>query len=173
MAKSKIEYRSKPTPSCPYPPETTPETHYVSAVHKIIEVILIERFGKKNIPSGNFWRLADTSKQVYGAQKYLWPVIKRLSKTYDDATILSMVLRRRLKFMTTKMIPRYLYWCKEEKDLELRAEEAKSRYIPSSVEEKYFDWTCPNCGTIHNQDQKHCPCRFEPQSDDLLDWLDS
>jgi hypothetical protein len=173
MGKSKIEYRGTPTSACPYLLETTPETHYVSAVHKIIEVILIERFGKKNIPSGNFWRLADTSTQVYGAQKYLWPILKRLCKTYDGRTVLSMVQRRRIKYLTAKMIPRYLYWCKEEKDLELRAEQAKSRYIPSMEKPEHFDWTCPNCGSVHNQDVKHCPCRFETGDDNLLDWLDS
>ncbi len=172
MAKSKIKYRTKPTPSCPYLLETTPEPHYVSAAHIIVETILITRFGKKNIPFGNFWRLADTSKEVYGAQKYLWPVIKRLEKTYDGSLILSMVRRRNIKFLTSKMIARYLYWCKEEKDLELRAEEAQSRYIPSSGEEKFFNWTCPNCGSVHNQDIKHCPCKAE-MGDNLLDWLDS
>lgn len=155
MAKYEFKYRGSATTACPYLLETTPEPHYVSAVHKIIETVLIIRFGKKNIPLGNFWRLADTSKQVYGAQKYLWPVIKRLEKTYDGTIILSMVRRRKLKFLTNKMIARYLYWCKEEKDLELRSEEAKPRYYKDEqLEDKpVID--------IEKKDR-----------DDLLDWLD-
>jgi hypothetical protein len=169
--KSKFEYRGSPTSSCPYLLETTPEPHYVSSAHMIIETVLINRFGKKNIPFGNFWRLADTSKEVYGAQKYLWPVIKRLEKTYDGATVLAMVRRHRLKFLTPKLYGKYLYWCKEEKDLEKRREEAESRYYKDS-EPEFFNWTCPNCGSVHNQDTKHCPCKAKT-GDNLLDWLDS
>ena len=123
-----FEYRHNPTSQCKYLLDTTPEPHYVSATHKIIEIILINRFGKKNIPSGNFWRLADTSKEVYGAQKYLWPAIKRMEKTYSGDIIMSMVQSRKIKYLQTKMIPRYLYWCKEEKDLIARREAAKPRY---------------------------------------------
>lgn len=172
MAKSKFVYRSKPTSSCPYLLETTSEPHYVSAAHMIVETVLINRFGKKNIPLGNFWRLADTSKAVYGAQKYLWPVIKRLEKTYESDVIYSMVRRKGLKFLTNKMIAKYLYWCKEEKDLESRAEEAKSRYYKDE-KPKYFNWTCPSCGSVLTQDEKHCPCRNDAEHDSLLDWLDA
>lgn len=167
-----FEYRHNPTNLCKYLLETTPEPHYVSATHKAIEIILINRFGKKNIPLGNFWRLADTSKEVYGAQKYLWPAIKRLAKTYDGEIIVSMVQSRKIKFLQTKMIARYLYWCKEEKDLLQRIEEQKPRYN-KTVEPEFFDWACPNCGSMHNQDIKHCPCMQEPREDDLLDWMDS
>jgi len=156
MDKSKFTYRSTPTSQCPYLLETTPKTHYVSASHKIVEVILINRFGKKNIPSGNFWRLADTSKEVYGAQKYLWPIIKRISKTYDGDTILAMVRRRNIKFLTVKMIPKYLYWCKEEKDMNQRLEQQKPRY---NKEVELTDY--PIIDIKKNED------------DNLLDWLDS
>lgn len=151
-----FEYRHKPSKQCPYLLETTPEPHYVSATHKIVEIILINRFGKKNIPSGNFWRLADTSKEVYGAQKYLWPTIKRLMKTYDGETVMSMVQRRKIKFLTAKMIPRYLYWCKEEKDLEARREATKPRYNK--------DVELNDAPVIDIEKKK---------DDDLLDWLDS
>lgn len=171
MAKQKFNYRSKATPSCPYPLETTPESHYVGASHKIVEIILINRFGKKNIPLGNFWRLADTSKAIYGAQKYLWPVIKRLQKTYDDEIVLAMVQSQSIKYLSVKMIPRYLYWLKEEKDAIVRAEANKSRYH-KGMEPKYFNWTCPDCGSVYDQDTKQCPCLEGPTQDDL-DWIDS
>ncbi len=156
MAKSKFEYRAKATSFCPYLLETTPEPHFVSATHIIIETVLINRFGKKNIPLGNFWRLADTSKQVYGAQKYLWPIVKRLEKTYDGAIVLSMVRRKTLKYLTNKLYGRYLYWCKEEKDLEKSTEAAESRYYKSreELEDK----------PVIDIEQK--------KDDDLLDWLD-
>lgn len=151
-----FEYRHEPTNQCKYLLETTPEPHYVSAAHKIVEIVLINRFGKKNIPSGNFWRLADTSKEVYGAQKYLWPTIKRLQKTYSGEIIMSMVQRRKLKFLTAKMIARYLFWCKEEKDLEQRIKDAKPRYNKKvELDDK----------PIIDIEQKN--------DDDLLDWLDS
>ena len=154
---AQFEYRQKPTTICKYLLETTPEPHYVSAGHKIVEVVLINRFGKKNIPSGNFWRLADTTTQVYGAQKYLWPVIKRMEKTYDGETILTMVTHKKLKFLTSKMIARYLYWCKEVKELEERRQAAESRYYkaePQKLEDKPV-------------------IEIEKEDDDLLDWLDS
>jgi len=157
MAKSKFVYKNEPTDTCKYLLETTPEPHYVNAVNKIIEVILITRFGKKNIPLGNFWRLADTSKEVYSAQKYLWPIVKRLKKTYDGDIILSMVMRRKLKYLTGKMISRYLYWCKEEKDLESRIEGAKSRYYKD-------DEKLENKPVINIEYKK---------DDDLLNWVDS
>lgn len=172
MVNSKFNYRDTASKQCPYLLETTPQPHYVNATHKTIEIILINRFGKKNIPLGIFWRLAETSKQVYGAQKYLWPVIKRLQKTYDGGIILSMTRRHHLKYLTAKMIPRYLYWCKEEKDLMKRAEAAKVGYIKKE-EPQFFTWTCPNCGSILTQDDKHCPCKFGLGDDNLLDWLDS
>ncbi len=171
MANSKFTYRGRPSTLCPYLLETTPEPHYVSAAHKIVEAVIINRFGKKNIPLGNFWRLADTSTIIYGAQKYLWPVIKRLCKTYDGGIVLDMVLRRKLQYLQSKMIARYLYWCKEEKDLEQRAKTAESRYYKDSKLE-FFNWTCPDCKTQHTQDTKYCPCRTEA-GDSLSDWLDS
>lgn len=123
----------------------------------IIETVLINRFGKKNIPLGNFWRLADTSKEVYGAQKYLWPVIKRLEKTYDGKLILSMVRRRRLKYLTPKLYGKYLYWLKEEKDLEKRREDAESRYNKD----------------VEELESKPVVDIEKKDDDNLLDWLDS
>ncbi len=171
MAKEKFNYRSKATAACPYPLETTPESHYVGASHKIVEIILINRFGKKNIPLGNFWRLADTSKQIYGAQKYLWPIIKRLQKTYDGEIIMQMVADKNIKFLMTKMIARYLYWCKTVQEQMDAIKSAKPRYN-KDMKPKYFNWTCPNCGSVHDQDTKHCPCPKGPMHDDL-DWIDS
>lgn len=127
MAKP-LEYRTEPTKQCSHLLETTPVSHYVSASHKIIEMILINRFGKKNIPSGNFWRLADTSTKVYGAQKYLWPVVKRLMKTYDGEIVMATVERLKLKYLSVKLIAKYLYWCKVTQDILNKVEQAKSRY---------------------------------------------
>lgn len=157
MDSKEFDYRSVPTSSCPYQLETTPQVHYVSAAHKIVEVILINRFGKKNIPVGNFWRLKDTSKEVYGAQKYLWPVIKRLLKTYEDYIVLGMVQRKNVKFLTSKMIPKYLYWCKEEIDEIKRLNDQKVRY---------------NRGVELN-DTPVVDIEKKPEDDNLLDWLDS
>jgi hypothetical protein len=151
-----INYRSKPTKQCPYLLETTPHPHYVSATHKTVELILISRFGKRNIPAGNFWRLADTSKEVYGAQKYLWPVIKRLEKTYDGDVVLNMVVRRRLKYLSMKLVGKYLYWCKEEKDLLNKVNSQESRY---NKEERLED--------------KPVIDIKKKKEDNLLDWLDS
>jgi hypothetical protein len=156
MDNKELDYRGEPTSSCPYPLETTPQVHYVSAAHKIVELILINRFGKKNIPSGNFWRLKDTSKEVYGAQKYLWPVIKRLLKTYEDTIVLSMVQRKNIKYLTSKMIPKYLYWCKEEIDQIARINSQKVRYNRGEA---------LNETPVINIEKK--------KEDNLLDWLDS
>jgi hypothetical protein len=127
----------------------------VSASHKAIEIILINRFGKKNIPQGNFWRLADTSKEVYGAQKYLWPVIRRLCKTYKDTAVLLMVQKKGLKYLSMKDIPKYLYWCKEEKDLQQRIEQRKPHYNKIELEEK----------PLIDIEKK--------ENNSLLDWLES
>jgi len=154
MDSSKFNYRSVPTSKCPYLLETTPEPHYVSAAHKIVEVVIINRFGKKNIPCGNFWRLADTTQIVYGAQKYLWSVIKRLEKTYDGAIILSMVKHHNLKYLTSKMMAKYLYWCKEEKDLEKCIKNSKPRYYKEELKDN----------PVINIDKK--------KDDNLLDWLE-
>lgn len=128
MEDKKFNYRGEPTSLCPYLLETTPQVHYVGAACKIIEVILMNRFGKKNIPVGNFWLLKDTSKEVFGAQKYLWPIVKRLLKTYDDSTVLSMIQRKKITFLSMKLIAKYLYWCKEEIDEIKRINDQKVRY---------------------------------------------
>ena len=157
MDNKEFEYRSEPTELCPFALETTPQVHYVSAPHKIIEEILINRFGKKNIPVGIFWRLKDTTKEVYGAQKYLWPVVKRLCKTYDGETVLSMVRRRKIKFLLAKLIPKYLYFCKEEIDQIKRINDQKFRY---------------NRGE-ELSDKPVIKIEKPKQDDNLLDWLDS
>ena len=56
-----------------------------------------------------------------------------MDKTYSGEIIMAMVQSRKLKYLQAKMIPRYLYWCKEEKDLIARREAAKPRY--NNVEE--------------------------------------
>ena len=155
MAKSEFVYRSVPSKQCPYPLETTPKIHHVNACHKAIEIILINRFGKKNIPPCIWWRLKDTPKQVYGAQKYLWQIIRRLQKTYDNETILAMVRRKHLKFLSPKLIGRYQYWCKEEKDAIERIKEQKPRYNRVELEDK----------PVIDIEKK--------LNDDLLDWLDT
>ena len=174
--KSQFNYRSSASSRCPYPLETTPQTHYVNGSHKAVEIILLNRFGKKNIPPCIWWRLKDTPKEIYGAQKYLWGVVRRLEKTYDSETILNMVRRKNIKYLTPKMIARYLYWCKEEKDEKERLEAQKFRYynIEEEVkEEKYFTWTCPDCKAILTQEDKSCPCKDNKNDNNLQDWIDS
>ncbi len=107
-------YRTEPTKQCPYPLVLTPQPHYVSASHKIIEIILVNNFGKKNIPPCIWWRQSDphTPVTVYNFQKSYWPTVKRLLKTYDDEVVIAMVESRRLKWLSPKLIAKYLYWCK-------------------------------------------------------------
>lgn len=157
MAKP-LEYRTKPSKLCPYLLETTPTSHYVSASHKIVEMLLINRFGKKNIPSGNFWRLADTSTQIYGAQKYLWPVVKRLMKTYDDKIVLATVERCRWGYVGMKMIAKHLYECKITQDmLSKKVETSESRY---NREEPILE------------DRPVIDIEKKQDTDNLRDWMD-
>lgn len=155
--KKQLVYRTEPTTKCPYLLETTPSPHYVGPVYKIVEIVLINQFGKKNIPAGNFWRQVDTSTEVFNFQKPMYAVINRISKTYDFVTIMNMVVRKKLRFLSNKMMARYLYWCKEEKEL--------ADKIELAIKQAPVVMPAPIASGIEYKVEKK-------EDKSLLDWLD-
>lgn len=129
MAKE-FKYRSKPTSQCPYKLHLTPKEHFVSAGHKIIEMVIINNFGQKNIPLCIWWRQSDpdTPTKVFNFQKSYWSTVNRLLKTYSAEVVMTMVNNLKIKFLSPKMIARYLYWCKIAQDDLKRVENSESRY---------------------------------------------
>lgn len=159
MVRKSTYPRTKPSKQCPYLLELTPETHYTNASEKIVENVLINRFGKKNIPQCVWWRQSDpdTPTAIHGAQKFLRPVIKRLLKTYTEEVVMAMISLRNVKFLNAKQIPRYLFWCKQVQDNLKKLEKTEDfRY---NKEEKLED------KPVIDIDKK--------KEDDLLDWLDN
>ena len=156
--KREFKYRTKPTTQCPYKLELTPKTHYVGAGHKAIEIILINSFGIKNIPHCIWWRLSDdnTPAKVYNFQKAYWPVVRRLLKTYSGEVVIKMVEDLKLKFLSPKMIGKYLYWCKITQD---KLNKLKSNNLSYNREEPKLQDK-----PVIDIDKK--------QDDSLRDWLD-
>ena len=156
--KKEFTYRSTPSDRCPYLLETTPEPHYSGPTEKIIELILINRFGLKNIPVGIFWRQVDTSKEVFAYQRFLWQPVKRLLKTYKPNVVINMIKSKKVRFMRANEMWRYLGWCKDEHELQKKIERENAK--PQNTYGELIEDS-----PVIKIDK--------PEEDNLLDWLDT
>jgi hypothetical protein len=130
----------------------------VSAETKGTEIVLINRFGLKNIPQGAFWKLGETLPNIFSAQKYIFPVVKTLIKNYSPEVVFAVLQSRKVTFLSNKYLGKYKWWCREEELLQNRIKESQLRY---------------------NRDSNDVPVDAEPVKDfeteskpTLKDWLD-
>lgn len=160
-----MEYRNNPSKRCPYLLVTTPEPHYAGFMYKAAEVVLLNRFGERNIPRGAFWKMSETSTEItdaFNKFKAPWGLFKALGVLkkhgHSEDAILMMLKARKIKFPTIKYIGSYKFWCQQQKEMLKKMENAaKSRY---------------NKDEIVIEDNPVVDIEKEKDTDNLRDWLD-
>jgi len=127
-----MKYRNRASSRCPYKLETTPELHYAGFMYKAAEIVLINRFGRRNIPLGAFWKMSETTTEITDAFNNwgLFRILGVLKKHgHSEECILMMLQSRNIRFPTIKYIGSYKFWCQQEREKIKRQETLnKSRY---------------------------------------------
>jgi hypothetical protein len=158
-----IVYRAKPSAKCPYSLDTTPQTHYAGFMYKAAEIVLINRFGLKNIPRGAFWKMSATSSEItdaFTSYKKPWGLFRILGVLkkdgYGEEAILLMLKSHNIKLPTMKYVASYKFWCKKQE--ELRRKQASLRYNKTD--------------DVVVLDEPVVEIEQKPEEQNLRDWLD-
>jgi hypothetical protein len=106
--------------------------YYLNALTKCVELIIINKFGKRNVPYF-WWRLKNSAPKIYSYQKKLFPMCGKLLKLYKPIVVMECIRRNKIQWIGYKNIGLIQFKCREI-EIELNKTSRKADKIDDAIQ---------------------------------------